>query len=146
MRTPEEIIGADLLLQLEFEGYEVVRATGLLPTVPDRFDEFYAAYPRKVAKPAAKKAYAAAIKRGNKHDAMMAGVARLVASRPDPQYTPHPATWINQERWNDAPLLAPPTPVSAIDRAKESLRQRISDGQRSEGSGNTRYAGYLPSR
>ena len=72
MRTPEQIIGADALLQLTFEGYEVVPMERLLVEVPDGFAIFWDAYPRKTAKPDALKAYKAALKKRARHDAIAA--------------------------------------------------------------------------
>lgn len=114
MQTPEEIIGADALLELNLAGYEVVEKinTGLALVEPDGFEEFYAAYPRKVGKPAAKKAYRAALKAKAKHPEIMAGLDRYLATRPDPKYIPYPATFLNQERWKDHP--------DAVRPAKES--------------------------
>lgn len=88
------------------------------------FDEFWAAYPRKTAKPAAVKAYKAARKRKASHQTIMAGLARFVASCPDPQYTPHASTWLNQDRWNDVPVKSGPV-LKGLAAAKEKLRQEI---------------------
>lgn len=144
MRTPEEIIGHDALLQLIFEGYEVVRADAppLFTDLGDDFDTFWQAYPRKTAKPAALKAYKAARKRKAAHADIMAGVARLVASRPDPQFTPHPATWLNGDRWNDAPT---PPSLKGIEARQADLRQRIANdyGMERPGSPDPRDAGRL---
>lgn len=103
MQTPEEIIGADALLELNLAGYEVVEKInkGLALVEPDGFEEFYTAYPRKVGKPAALRAYRAALKRKAKHPDIMAGLARYMATRPDPRYIPYPATFLNQSRWED---------------------------------------------
>ena len=70
----------------------------------DEFDEFWKAYPRRTAKLAAQKAFASAIKRGADPNAMTAA-ARSFAESPDrdPQFTPHPATWLNQGRYDDQP-------------------------------------------
>jgi len=68
------------------------------------FAEFWELYPRKVAKSPAEKAARKAVK---KHGAevVLAGLRRqLPALRAkDPQYIPHPSTWLNEERWNDEP-------------------------------------------
>jgi hypothetical protein len=68
------------------------------------FGEFWKAYPRKISKGAARKAWDKAIK---KTDAatITVGATRFAAERKgqDPQYTPHPATWLNGERWADEP-------------------------------------------
>lgn len=77
------------------------------------FDAFWATYPRKVGKEAARKAYAKALKK-TRADKIAAGVEELrirVAGK-DQQFTPHPATWLNEGRWDDeastpAPALVP---------------------------------------
>ena len=72
----------------------------------DRFEsKFWPAYPRHVAKASAAKAFA----KINPDDAlltrMLAALAVHVASeqwrRDDGRYIPHPATWLNQSRWED---------------------------------------------
>ena len=72
------------------------------------FDEFWAGYPRKVAKDAAAKAYAAAIKRGATPEALHAGAKRYAGERAgqDPRFTKHATTWLNGGCWSDEP---PPT-------------------------------------
>lgn len=67
---------------------------------PDGFDQWWAEYPRKDAKGAARKAYAAALKKATEAE-LLTGV-RLYPFQPDPQYQPMPATWLNQERWATA--------------------------------------------
>jgi hypothetical protein len=69
------------------------------------FEEFWRGYPRRVAKEAAHKAYAAAIKRGIKPETMNEGAKRYAGERAgqDPKYTKHPATWINGGCWEDEP-------------------------------------------
>lgn len=77
------------------------------PTANPAFDEFYSIYPRKVAKPDARKAWDKAIKNGASPTAVIAGAARYRDDpdrrRREPQYTAHPATWLNGERWLDPP-------------------------------------------
>ncbi len=67
------------------------------------FAEFWLAYPRRVAKPAALKAWAK-LKEGDYATLM----AALEIAKRSPQWTdgggryiPHPATWLNDERWKD---------------------------------------------
>jgi len=64
---------------------------------PDKFDDFWTQYPKKVGKGAARKSYTKALKTAS-HEDIMAGVARYM---PDPQFTCNPSTWLNQERWTD---------------------------------------------
>lgn len=68
----------------------------------DGFDEFWALVPRKVAKPAAMKAYRSALKRTDRQT-ILDGMAKYAESRrgQDMQFTVHPATWLNGDRWAD---------------------------------------------
>lgn len=69
------------------------------------FDQFWAAYPRKVAKPEAMKAWLKLRPEADLLAAILAGLARAKQSRDwlkdDGQYIPHPSTWLNQRRWED---------------------------------------------
>jgi hypothetical protein len=82
----------------------------------DWFDEFWKAYPRKVGKPAAKKAFM------KLDDAVSAlhGAQRLASdpNLPPTQFIPHPATWLNREGWNDEPY--PEREKSKEDLAAEA--------------------------
>jgi hypothetical protein len=68
----------------------------------DWFEEFWQMYPRKTAKGKAKEAYKKAAKKILAHDLNQALKQRVpdIAAK-DEQYQPHPATWLNQERWLD---------------------------------------------
>ena len=66
------------------------------------FTAFWSAYPRKVAKPAALKAWRSAKSRPPLADLLAAldrhkGSEQWQAAR----FVPHPATWINGQRWDD---------------------------------------------
>lgn len=74
------------------------------PTEPHGFREFYETYPRHVAKGAALRAWAKAVKK-TEPEVIIAGAKRYAEdpSR-DQSFTAYPATWLNQERWDDDPL------------------------------------------
>lgn len=75
-------------------------------TPPDRFDQFWDIYPRKTAKPDAKRAWGKAVKRAEP-DVIIDGALRFKNdSNRDDAYTAHPATWLNRDSWND-PALPP---------------------------------------
>lgn len=78
------------------------------PAADEAFDRFWAAYPRKAGKGQARKAWAKAVK-ATDPEAVIAGAQRYARERAgqDQQYTAHPATWLNGERWTDQPALAP---------------------------------------
>jgi hypothetical protein len=75
----------------------------------EAFAQFWSAYPRRVAKEVARKAYAKAIENGADPEALIAGARRYAAERSgqDQKYTAHPSTWINAQRWQDEPAGAP---------------------------------------
>ena len=81
-----------------------------------RFDAFWAKYPRKAAKPYARRAFNAALKRAS-FEAIMAGLNQYAFSR-DHQFRPHPATWLNQDRWVIEADTAPPTVVVEAPKGK----------------------------
>ena len=78
------------------------QARGASDGAPLAFDAFWLAYPRRVGKEAARKAWAKAVKTAGTPDAIMAGLAQAVFSD-DPKFIPHPATWLNAGRWMDEP-------------------------------------------
>lgn len=92
------------------------------PTFDREFAEFWDAYPNKSSKPAAVKAWAKAIKGGADPRALIDGAARY---RDDPNrdagFTAYPATWLNNERWNDPPL-APRGRASPAKASHEPYR------------------------
>lgn len=83
----------------------------------DGFAAFWAAYPRKVAKDTARKAFGRAVGRMTEDDPLaviLAGIERALPGWTDPQFIPHPATWLNAGRWGDeAPNITPLRPANA---------------------------------
>lgn len=73
------------------------------------FDEFWALYPRKIAKAVARKAWAkltpenqlAAARAVHNH------VEYWSSKETELEFIPHPATWLNQERWEDELVIEP---------------------------------------
>jgi hypothetical protein len=75
-----------------------------------QFDEFWASYPRKVGKGEARKCFDKAIQKTT----LTRMLATIAWQRHTPQwlknggaYVPHPATWLNGERWDDEPFETP---------------------------------------
>lgn len=73
------------------------------------FAAFWEAYPRKVGKLAAQKAYIRAARQSSAI-AIIDGVTAY-SFPTDPQFIPHASTWLNEGRWMDE-LPAPPVPAS----------------------------------
>jgi hypothetical protein len=87
-----------------------------------RFEEFWAAYPRKISKRTAENSYHKALKRGASESVMIAAakVYSLWLVDPDAQWRPdakHASTWLNGDCWNDD-LPAAPQTLTWLDMAK----------------------------
>lgn len=71
----------------------------------DRFSRFWAAYPRKVGKQAAKKSWSRLHPSEELTQAILQAVEAQKQSRQwrgnNGQFIPNPATWLNQGRWED---------------------------------------------
>jgi biotin operon repressor len=103
---------------------------------PDAFEAFWSRYPRHVAKDAARKAFAAVLKKQAATAAeLIEGAERYAAERSgqDATFTKHPATWLRGGCWADEPtgtnVVPGPwrgsgpsnRPRSALERAVERL-------------------------
>ena len=70
-----------------------------------KFDIFWAAYPKKTAKPTALNAFLKIDPSEELLETMLAAIKRQQVSeqwsRDNGQYIPYPATWLNQRRWED---------------------------------------------
>jgi len=83
------------------------KRTDTKPEAPPGFDVFWTAYPRKVAKADALKAYV----RLDPDDDLQAELLQALRrqstwpqwTKDDGQFIPHPASWLNARRWEDAP-------------------------------------------
>lgn len=69
------------------------------------FARFWAAYPRKVGKKAAEKAWTKAIQDGVTPAVLIDGAERYARERAgeDSRYTKHPSTWLGHGCWDDEP-------------------------------------------
>lgn len=94
----------------------------LTPPLPPKggcagFDRFWAAYPKKVGKGAAEKAFAKAPINGHLADVLTALERQKHSEqwqRDGGQFIPHPATWLNQRRWEDGDPTPPQPPRLAL--------------------------------
>ena len=80
------------------------------------FAAWWDRYPRKVAKKAARKAYRRALSEGATPAALAEGLEAWLPywqARDEPDYVPHPATWLNGGRWEDRPAIPTPDPAKA---------------------------------
>lgn len=75
---------------------------------PNLFEDFWDAYPRKVGKAAAEKAWPKACKKLDPERLVKAAVywaGLWEQARTEKQFIPHPATWLNGQRWDDEPPM-----------------------------------------
>lgn len=110
---------------------------------PQGFAEFYAAYPRHIARPDAAKAFAKALQRAT-HETIMLGLerAKLAWRRrgTDAEHIPYPASWLNNDRWADDDGKPPPPkphgngPLGSLTPWQLSqLKHRAEEQVRAEG-------------
>lgn len=91
----------------------------------ESFNAFWAEYPRKADKARARRAWNKLSQK--KERAAIAGAKSLAAdpNLPPVAYIPHPATWLNGERWEDGPLPARTRRAQAISKAEENIARLI---------------------
>lgn len=82
------------------------------------FQEFWNAYPRKLDKAKAFRAFKSALKRATFEDILAGVIAYRNDPKRDPDYTKYPATWLNNDSWENAATL-PETQPSKIRKDRE---------------------------
>ena len=108
--------------------------TSAKPTAADdeRFVEFWKAYPNKVSKQAAAKAFAKVNWKKVEFTHVMAALENHKQSvqwtKDDGQFVPHAATWLNKERWEDElrPAVSEPGQEQSVASrlAEQARRER----------------------
>lgn len=95
---------------------------------PDQFETFWRTFPRHTAKGLARKAYAKASLKVAPAVILAALLAQIDAGGfpDDPKFIPHPATWLNQERYEDEIL---PRRRTAFRNGALELLAREMEGQ-----------------
>ena len=85
----------------------------------ERFDAFWNAYPKKVGRGAAEKAFKKIKPSGDLLQKMLDAVEQQRQSdqwrRDNGQYIPNPATWLNQTRWEDEGTAQPNNQDISLD-------------------------------
>ena len=108
--------------------------------IEELFCQFYAAYPRKVAKKAAQKAFAKIKDVGDKLPAIIQALEKQKAEyqqqhdfqRDGWRFFPHPATWLNREQWEDETETAAPSQPRQLRRWTQEDERREGDKERRE--------------
>jgi hypothetical protein len=106
------------------------------------FDEFWSLYPRKIAKATARKAWA----KLSAEQQLMAAKAIGThcnywrTKETELEFIPHPATWLNQERWEDELVIEPKK--EKIDKKWMFSNEGIESKARELGVLGTSYDSY----
>lgn len=82
----------------------------------DSFERFWGAYPRRVGKDAAWKVWALLRPSGDVLEAILAALETQKRGWTDPQFIPHPRTWLSQGRWKDDPVVTVQVRSVPVDR------------------------------
>jgi hypothetical protein len=101
------------------------QATGI---VTGEFEAFWGAYPNKIGKRGAATAFERARKRVS-FDELMEGLSRYRSKQDDRPWC-NPATWLNQDRWNDQP-------AAVVEQSKfgNGFAANFLDGMNGHGNG-----------
>jgi len=90
----------------------------------EMFEEFWSAYPRKVGKGKARSSWVKAVRSASPE--VIIEAVRQTHWSSDPEYVPHPATWLNGERWLDE---KPPPRLTMADRVAQQALETERDEQ-----------------
>jgi len=94
----------------------------------EMFEAFWAAYPRRVGKGAARAAFCKACRKAQPEAIIEAITAQVEAGCfKDMTYTPYPASWLNGERWDDEIATALPQTAAKALAARFRAASRAGD-------------------
>lgn len=97
------------------------REVALSVREPSDFEIFWREWPNKVGKPSAMKALASALRRGAEFAAIMRGIQSYIRDKPPDRPWLNPATFLNQNRWEDQPAQVQNGKTSNIIQATDNL-------------------------
>jgi hypothetical protein len=103
------------------------------PDGAELFEQFWRAYPRRIAKIDARKAWIKALKGGAAADVIIeaAKVFTVTVRTREARFIPHPATWLNRGQWDDEPDPQHYTPSTGDQRGMQA--RMIADYYRQRG-------------
>ena len=106
------------------------------------FADFWLVWPRKESKPAAVKAWDKAIRRKPSDEIVEAAIRYAQnPNRPDKQFIPHAATWLNGDRWDDEIRGPASWPISQnIGATPAAIALDLAARQRAAHDSNNRLA------
>lgn len=92
--------------------------------IEELFGEFWNAYPKKIDKAKAYKAFRSALKRASFEDILAGVIAYRNDPTRNPDYTKYPTTWLNADAWENASALPEVRQAAEEKRAKELQRTK----------------------
>ena len=107
------------------------------------FDEFWSVYPKRIGRGLAERAWIKALTFAPASE--ITSVARSYPWNSDPQFIPHPATWLNQRRWQDD-LTPPQTKLEGTAERIMRWAEEIEDERKVSIESNSNAIGLLPFR
>jgi len=119
----------------------LIEMDGLTPaaSVPDRFQEFWSSYPRKIGKPKAQAAWKRLTKAKVDPQTIIDGCERWATyyaqARTEQRFIPHPTTWLNDARYDDTPepvsnaRASHPTRAPIVERTGETMNMKMVGGK-----------------
>ena len=103
----------------------------------ERFDEFWAMYPRRVGRGAAQKKFTKALTRDSIKNIMTGLTAMVETCRAtEKRFIPHAATWLHQDRWLDEIETEQeiPNPHPELDKFCQMINEKLVKSQRAKGN------------
>lgn len=117
-------------LTVEMDGMAAGNETREQPSktlAEKRFDEFWAAYPKKVGKKAVKTAWNKIKPDTELHNKIMTSIGRAGATdqwqRENGRFIPNPATWLKQGRWDDEYEVEMPSGINSKPGISQATRK-----------------------
>jgi hypothetical protein len=89
------------------------------PLADSDFEKFWSSYPKKVGRGAAERAWKKAVQLATAEE--ITRIAKVYPWGDDKQFIPHPATWLNQQRWQDQ--LGDDTPKPKTKEEQDAFLQ-----------------------
>jgi hypothetical protein len=96
--------------------------------IEELFNEFWNAYPRKLDKAKAFRAFKSAMKRAKFEDILAGVIAYRNDPARNPEFTKYPATWLNNDAWENAASSSPDS--EAAERARIRREREREESQR----------------
>lgn len=104
---------------------------------PEHFDEWYAIYPKKVARKDAEAAFAHLMRTGAKISELMEAtknyIRKIAIEGTEPQFIKHPASFLRNERWRDyVPSVQGTAKTPMTEAELDSIREKFKSGEYTE--------------